>query len=135
LLVRSVRSFISNHLKSTPNRGLTPRGAPPTGCFRPSYEPRSVLGAARAGAAAAAAMMGKYWSVFLLAGLGIAALTDPRRAQYFRSPAPWVTIAFGAVLFAPHVRWLIGQGFAPFSYAVVAHQSPFASSALSGLGL
>ena len=24
-------------------------------------------------------MMGKYWSVFLLAGLGIAALADPRR--------------------------------------------------------
>jgi len=79
-------------------------------------------------------MMGKYWSVFLLAGLGIAALADPRRTEYFRSPAPWVTIAVGAILFAPHVIWLAGQDFAPFSYAVVAHQSTLASSALSGLG-
>ena len=79
-------------------------------------------------------MMGKYWSVFLLAGLGIAALADPRRAQYFRSAAPWVTIAVGAILFAPHVAWLVGQDFAPFTYAVVAHQSTLARAALSGLG-
>jgi hypothetical protein len=79
-------------------------------------------------------MMGKYWSVFLLAGLGIAALADSRRAQYFRSAAPWLTIVAGAVLFAPHVRWLVGQDFVPFTYAVVAHQSTLASAALSGLG-
>jgi hypothetical protein len=79
-------------------------------------------------------MMGKYWSIFLLAGLGIAALADPRRGDYFRSPAPWVTIAVGAILFAPHLAWLLAHDFAPFTYAVVAHQSTLASAALSGLG-
>ena len=43
-----------------------------------------------------------------------------------------MTIAVGAILFAPHVAWLVAQDFAPFTYAVVAHQSTFASAALSG---
>src|SRR4029077_16535851 len=71
---------------------------------------------------------------FLLAGLGVAALADPRRARYFRSAAPWVTIAVGAILFAPHVAWIVAHDFAPFTYAVVAHQSTLASSAWSGVG-
>ena len=66
-------------------------------------------------------MMGKYWSIFLLAGLGVAALADPRRATYFRSAAPWVTIAVGALVLAPHVAWIVANDFAPFTYAVVAH--------------
>jgi hypothetical protein len=45
-----------------------------------------------------------------------------------------VTIAVGAILFAPHVAWIVANDFAPFTYAVVAHQSTLASSALSGLG-
>ena len=44
-----------------------------------------MLDAALAGAFAAAAMYGKYWSIFLLLGLGLAALIDRRRAAYFRS--------------------------------------------------
>src|SRR5262249_53755744 len=70
---------------------------------------------------AAAAMYGKYWSIVLLIGLGIAALIDRRRATYFSSPVPWVTIAVGALALAPHLAWLIGSGFAPFSYAVTLH--------------
>ena len=135
LLLLTFIPFFSFHaLKYNANTVLIPLWAFVTWFFLRSYETRSVLWAALAGAAAAAAMMGKYWSVFLLAGLGIAALADPRRAQYFRSAAPWVTIAVGAILFAPHVAWLVAQDFAPFTYAVVAHQSTFASAALSGLG-
>ncbi len=55
-------------------------------------------------------------------------------AHYFRSAAPWVTVAVGAILLAPHVVWIVRHDFAPFTYAVVAHQSTLASSALSGLG-
>ena len=134
LLLTFIPFFNFHALKYNANTVLIPLWALVTWCFLRSYETRSPRWAALAGAAAAAAMMGKYWSVFLLAGLGVAALADPRRAQYFRSPAPWVTIAVGAVLFAPHVIWLVGKDFAPFSYAVVAHQSTLASSALSGLG-
>src|SRR5262249_10002356 len=89
--------------------------------FLRSFETRRVLDAALAGLGAAAAMYGKYWSVFLLLGLGIAALADRRRAAYFRSPAPWVTIAVGALALAPHAAWLIANDFAPFSYAIVLH--------------
>ena len=65
-------------------------------CFIRSYEMRSATWAA-AGAAAAAAMLGKYWSIMLLAGLAVAVIVDTRRAIYFRSAAPWVTIAVGAL--------------------------------------
>ena len=74
-----------------------------------------------AGVFAALSIYGKYWSVMLLVGLGIAALTDRRREDYFRSPAPWVTIAAGALVLAPHVVWLVGSSFAPFSYALATH--------------
>ena len=127
LLLTFIPFFNFHALKYNANTVLIPLWALVTWFFLRSYETRSVFWAALAGAAAAAAMMGKYWSVFLLAGLGIAALADPRRAQYFRSAAPWVTIAVGAILFAPHVAWLVGQDFAPFTYAVVAHQSTLAS--------
>src|SRR5262249_54909848 len=103
--------------------------------FLRSCETRRVLDAALAGLGAAAAMYGKYWSIYLLLGLGIAALVDRRRAAYFRSPAPWVTIAVGALALAPHVAWLIANDFAPFSYAIVLHGAgSFASTIGAALG-
>jgi 4-amino-4-deoxy-L-arabinose transferase-like glycosyltransferase len=134
LLLIFVPFFNFHALKFNANTILIPLWALTTWFFLRSFETRSVIWAALAGTAATAAMMGKYWSIFLLAGLGVAALADPRRAQYFRSAAPWVTIAVGAILFAPHVAWIVANDFAPFTYAVVAHQSTLASSALSGLG-
>ena len=134
LLLTFVPFFNFHALKYNANTVLIPLWALTTWFFLRSFETRSALWAALAGAAAAAAMMGKYWSIFLLAGLGVAALTDPRRAQYFRSAAPWVTVLAGAILFAPHVAWLAKADFAPFTYAVAAHQSTLARSALSGLG-
>src|SRR5437868_10757436 len=134
LLLTFIPFFNFHALKYNANTVLIPLWAVTTWFFLRSFETRSAVWAALAGAAAAAAMMGKYWSIFLLAGLGIAALADPRRAQYFRSPAPWLTIAVGAILFAPHVAWIVAHDFAPFTYAVAAHQSTLASSALSGIG-
>jgi 4-amino-4-deoxy-L-arabinose transferase-like glycosyltransferase len=134
LLLTFIPFFNFHALKYNANTVLIPLWALATWFFLRSYETRSAAWAALAGAAAAAAMMGKYWSIFLLAGLGIAALADPRRAHYFRSAAPWATIAIGAILFAPHVAWIVAHDFAPFTYAVAAHQSTLASSALSGVG-
>src|SRR5262249_34850665 len=115
------------------NTVLIPLWALVTWFFLRSYETRSTLWAALAGAAAAPALMGKHWAIFLLAGLGIAAPADPPPPPYFRSRAPPRTIAARTLRFAPHVIRLVGQSFAPFTYAVVAHQSTLASSALSGL--
>jgi 4-amino-4-deoxy-L-arabinose transferase-like glycosyltransferase len=70
--------------------------------------------------------------VFLLLGLGAAALLDRRRAAYFRSPAPWVTIAVGALALAPHAAWLVANDFVPFSYAIAGHGPTSLASALRG---
>lgn len=120
-LLTLVPFFNFHGLKFNVNTILLPLWAATTLWFLRSFENRRVLDAALCGLFAAAAMYGKYWSIVLLLGLGIAALVDPRRAAYFRSPAPWVTIAVGAAALAPHVVWLIANDFAPFSYAVVLH--------------
>src|SRR5215831_4719592 len=130
--------FFNFHgLKFNVNTVLLPLWAGTTLWFLRSFETRRALDAALAGFGAAAAMYGKYWSVFLLLGLGIAALADRRRAAYFRSPAPWVTIAVGALALAPHAAWLIANDFAPFSYAIVLHGTgliaPFAGLRLVSL--
>src|SRR6202022_992067 len=77
----------------------------------------------------------KYWSVFLLLGLGVAALVDARRGVYFRSAAPWVTIAVGALALAPPVAGLPANDFAPFSYAVAVHgEATFATTLRAAFG-
>ncbi len=130
--------FFNFHaLKFNANTVLLPLWASTTLCFIRSVRTRSVTWAALAGFWAAAAMLGKYWSAFLLAGLLLAALADPRRRAYFRSAAPWVTVAVGAVFVAPHVVWLAQHKFGAFTYAVAGHARSVASatgSALSYLG-
>ena len=119
-------------LKFDHNAVLVPLWAATTLWFMRSFETRSIGWAALAGAGAAAAMLGKYWSIFLLVGLGLAALIDSRRGAYFRSGAPWITVGVGALVLAPHIAWLIAHDFAPYSYVVVAHgELPFANVAAS----
>lgn len=89
--------------------------------FLRSYESRRVIDAALAGVAAAATMYGKYWSVMLLAGLGIAALADRRRVAYFRSPAPYVTVIVGLLVLSPLVLTMVGSNFASVGYAYGIH--------------
>ena len=131
-LLTLVPFFNFHALKFNANTVLMPLWAATTLWFLRSYESRRLLDAALAGLCAAAAMYGKYWSVFLLLGLGVAALVDQRRATYFRSPAPWVTIAVGALALAPHIAWLTANDFAPFSYALDVHGSESFASTLRG---
>ena len=91
-------------------------------CFFRSFATRSAPWAALAGIAAAAAMLGKYWSIFLLAGLVLAALVDARRGAYFRSAAPWITVLVGAAALAPHVIWLVHNEYISFNYALDVHE-------------
>ncbi len=90
-------------------------------CFIRSFETRNAAWAALAGIAAAAAMLGKYWSIFLLVGLAVAALLDARRARYFRSAAPWITVIVGLVALAPHLVWLSQNDLISLTYAFKAH--------------
>jgi hypothetical protein len=108
-------------LKFNANTVLIPFWAATTWWFLRSFETRNLGYAALAGLAAAAAMLGKYWTVMLLAGLLITALADPRRGAYFRSAAPWVTVTFGALALAPHLVWLIVNDFPPLNYTLDSH--------------
>ena len=92
-----------------------------TYCFLRSFETRQIKWAAAAGALAALAMLGKYYSVFLVSGFAFAAVCHPQRRIYFRSQVPWVSTLVGLIVLAPHLHWLATTGAAPFEYAIQAH--------------
>ena len=133
-LLTLVPFFNFHALKFNVNTVLMPLWAVTTLWFLRAYKTRDASYAALAGAGAAACMLGKYWSVFLIAGLVVAALIDSRRAIYFRSAAPWITVLVGAVVLSPHLLWLYQHDFAPFAYAVGVHgEKPFAETAAAAL--
>jgi 4-amino-4-deoxy-L-arabinose transferase-like glycosyltransferase len=108
-------------LKFNSNALLIPVWAGATWLFLRSYAERTLLAGALAGAAAAIAMLTKYWSIFLIVGFAAGALTDVRRRDYFRSPAPWASIVVGAILLAPNVASLVAYDLQPFKYATESH--------------
>ncbi|RDV04432.1 glycosyltransferase family 39 protein [Undibacter mobilis] len=128
--------FFSFHaLKFNVNTVLMPLWALTTFFFLRSYTTRSPRAAAFAGIFAAAAMLGKYWSIFLIAGLIIAALASRRRSVYFRSAAPWVTVMVGAALIAPHFIWLVEHDFITFKYASAVHEAKsFSATIIAAIG-
>jgi hypothetical protein len=121
-------------LKFNANTIMAPLWALTIWWFLRSYETRSAAYAVLAGLAAAAAMLGKYWSIVLLVGLGLAALADPRSGAYLRSSAPWLTIAAGIAGLAPHLGWLYAHGFESFGYAMESHPATVGTALVSGLG-
>jgi 4-amino-4-deoxy-L-arabinose transferase-like glycosyltransferase len=134
-LLMLVPFFNFHALKFNVNTVLLPVWAMTTFWFLRSVRTRSLPYAALAGFGAALCMLGKYWSVFLLAGLIVAALIDKRRAGYFRSPAPWITAAVGLLAMAPHLYWLWQSDFAPFTYAMTIHgEKPFVGTVVAALG-
>jgi len=127
-LLTFIPFFNFHALKFNVNTVLMPLWAMTTWFFLRSVRTRSTVWAALAGIAAAGAMLGKYWSIFLLFGLALAAVIDRRRFEYFLSPAPFVTAMAGSIVLMPHIFWLTGHKFAPFSYATTVHmQQPLAA--------
>lgn len=59
-----------------------------TWCFLRAFETRSAFWAVAVGCTTALAMIGKYYSVFLVASFAFAALAHPARRAYFTSPSP-----------------------------------------------
>jgi len=108
-------------LKYNANTVLLPLWAAATYAFLRSFRTRSFGWSVLAGLAAALSLYGKYWSVMLIAGLAVAAMSDVRRATYFRSPAPWITTASGLIALAPHLAWLVQHDFPSVSYALTGH--------------
>jgi 4-amino-4-deoxy-L-arabinose transferase-like glycosyltransferase len=58
-----------------------------------------------AGAFASFTVLGKYWAVFLLAGMAAASLVGPGAKRFWRSPAPYAMAAGAIIVIAPHVWW------------------------------
>jgi len=103
-------------LKFDQNSALIPLWALAMWAMLRALDTRHPGWAALVGLAAAAAMLTKYWSVFLIAALSLAALVHPRRRAYFRSAAPWITAGLFSVALAPHVAWLIRENFPPLTW-------------------
>ena len=86
--------------------------------FLRAWETRTLAWSVAAGALAALAMLGKYYSIFLVVSCVFAALAHPGRAQYLRSASPWVSTLTGLIVLAPHIYWLATTGAESFDYAV-----------------
>ena len=92
-----------------------------TYCFLRSFETLQIRWAVAAGASAALAMLGKYYSVFLIVSFFFAAISHPQRRAYFTSWAPWVSMAAGFAALVPHLHWLVVTDAPPFVYALARH--------------
>jgi hypothetical protein len=74
-------------------------------------------------------MVGKYYSVFLIASFAFAALAHPARRAYFTSASPWISIVTGLAVLSPHLYWLATTGASTFTYAL-NHANGNAASSL-----
>lgn len=100
-------------------------------CFLRSFETRSAVWAVAAGLAGALAILGKYYSAFLIVGFVFAAICHPGRRTYFTSAAPWVSAVAGMALLAPHAHWMLTSGTSPLGYALAVHGGLTAGRALT----
>lgn len=103
------------------NTLLLPIWAMTTLFFLRSFKTGQLGYAALAGLAAGLAMLGKYWSIVLIIGLVLAALTDTGRRKYFYSASPWITVLVGSLVLAPHCAWLLENHLVSLSYASSSH--------------
>jgi 4-amino-4-deoxy-L-arabinose transferase-like glycosyltransferase len=105
-----------------------------TYCFLRSFETREIRWAVAAGAAAALAMLGKYYSVFLIVSFLFAAICHPQRRAYFTSWAPWASLVTMFTALLPHLNWLAVNGAPPVVYALTRHTGKdFAPSLLEAV--
>lgn len=102
-----------------------------TFCFLRAFETRAVSWALATGTTAALAMLGKYYSIFLIGSFALAAICHPGRRAYLTSPAPWITAATGLLALLPHIHWLATTGAQPFTYAMEHHSGKAPGPALA----
>ncbi|MDH6264391.1 4-amino-4-deoxy-L-arabinose transferase-like glycosyltransferase [Bradyrhizobium sp. BR13661] len=100
-----------------------------TWCFLRAFETRGAVWAVAAGCASALAMVGKYYSIFLVASFAFAALAHPARRAYFTSASPWISAVTGLAVLSPHIHWLATTGASTFGYAL-AHANGNSISSL-----
>jgi 4-amino-4-deoxy-L-arabinose transferase-like glycosyltransferase len=84
--------------------------------FLRSIDGRAVLDAVLFGLLMGLALLSKYYALILAATCFLAALQHPRRAFYFASASPYISLLVAAALCAPHVWWLASSGAPPLRY-------------------
>jgi 4-amino-4-deoxy-L-arabinose transferase-like glycosyltransferase len=94
-----------------------------TFCFLRAFETRAIAWSIAAGAAAALAMLGKYYSAYLIASFVLAAIVHPARLAYLKSSSPWISTATGLLVLAPHIHWLFASNFESVGYAFAVHST------------
>ena len=65
----------------------------------------------------ALALMGKYFAAMPLLAICVAYLWRRKNLAVFKTPHPYVALAFFAAVTAPHVAWLFENDFITFTYA------------------
>jgi len=65
----------------------------------------TVADAILAGAFTSLSFLGKYWTIYLIAGMAIASLIGSGTKRFWRSPAPYLMAASAAIVVAPHLYW------------------------------
>jgi Dolichyl-phosphate-mannose-protein mannosyltransferase len=106
-----------------------------TWCFLRAFATRGLSGnlawSAAAGAAAALAVLGNYYSVFLIAGFMLAVLAHPGGMSLLRSASPWLAAAVGAIVLIPHAAWLLDMHRAGHSaLTLLGNAAPVSTDAL-----
>jgi hypothetical protein len=109
-------------------------------CFLRAFATRNPTWSAAAGATGALAVLGNYYSLFLIAGFALAVLAHPRGATFLRSVAPWLALAVGAIVLTPHAAWLVarlreGQDAGMTTFDAGAPVDPLWPTALAVAGL
>jgi hypothetical protein len=69
------------------------------------------------GAALGLAFWAKYFSVMLAIPMALFVLADPLARRTLATPGPYVAIAVGTLVIAPHLIWLVAHDFLPLAYA------------------
>ncbi|MGH6674406.1 MAG: glycosyltransferase family 39 protein [Xanthobacteraceae bacterium] len=62
------------------------------------------------------ALWAKYFVVVLAAPYALFLIFDRDARRVWRTPGPWIGIAFALIIVSPHLVWLIENHFVPFNY-------------------
>lgn len=101
--------------------------------FLRMIETRTLASAAMAGLFAGLSLLGKYYSAVLCATLLMVLLVHPARNRVLRSPAPYVAVAVGLLVLAPHIWWVLDTNASSVMYALEKTQRDVSAARLTTL--
>ena len=90
-----------------------------------------IVDAILAGAFASLAFLGKYWAIYLIAGMMIASFIGSGTRRFWHSPAPYLMAASAAIVVAPHLYWFVTEhshATRDFMAASVMTSDPFGTA-------